>query len=166
MFNSSVFKHINKWGKNSGNICGRPSKKKDSRCHKHRYRFLQILNRIYTSFKYLFNMECKIISNKNQTKKFLKQKEEEEYLNKLEYEKNNSKDNITKKEHEDFQEYIERIDRYTCELLKIKNEKIVYGLIIDTLYKELNSIYRLGTKEWCNNSNLIMVIKRKYFYYL
>lgn len=50
MFNSSVCKHINKWGKNSG--------------------------------------------NKNQTKKFLKQKEEEEYM---EYEKNNSKDNITKK---------------------------------------------------------------------
>lgn len=30
MFTSSICKHINKWGSNKGNICGKSSRKKDS----------------------------------------------------------------------------------------------------------------------------------------
>lgn len=164
MFNSSICKHTNKWGKNSGNICGKPSRKKDSRCHKHRYRFLKFINNIYKSFKYLFDNESIIITNKRKIKKLLLQKEKDKFQNKLEDEKNNEKENITKKENENFQAYIERIDKYTDEILKTKDEKIIYKLVIDKLCKELNSIYRMGTHEWTTNANLIMKIKRKYFY--
>lgn len=168
MFTSSICKHTNKWGKNKGNICGKTSKKKDSRCHKHRYRFLQFINNIYNSFKYLFDIKPVkqvVIKNKKRMKKLLEKKEDDEFKNKLEDEKDNEKLNITKKENEDFQEYIKRMDRYIYEILKIKDEKIVSKLMLNRLYEELNYIYRMGTKEWTTNANLILGIKRKYFYY-
>lgn len=167
MFTSSICKHINKWGRNKGNICGKSSKKKDSRCHKHRYRFLKFIYNIYTSMKYLFDIKPirpVKIKNKKQIKKLL-EKKEYEFKNRLEYEKNNEKLNIKKNENENFQEYIERMDRYTDEILKIKEEKIVYRLIIDRLYEELNYIYSMGTREWVINANLILKIKKKYFYH-
>lgn len=162
MFASSICKHTNKWGKNKGNICGNPSRKKDSRCHKHRYRFLQFLNRIYISFKYMFDLKPKLIKNKKSVKELLKRKD---FQNKLEYEKNIENENIKKNNNEKFEDYIERMDRYTYEILKIKEEKIVHRLIIEKLYEELNDIYRMGTSEWTVCSNLILLIKRKYNFF-
>lgn len=162
MFTSSICKHINKWGVNKGNICSKTSRKKDSRCHKHRYRFIQFLNRIYISFKYLFDMKPKIIKNKKQIKKMLEEEERNIFEKKLEDKKENEKLNLKRNNNETFDNYVYRIDSYTEELLKTKDNKIINKLIIDTLYKTLNSIYLMGTREWTINSNLILRIQIKY----
>lgn len=165
MFTSSICKHINKWGKNKGNICSKTSRKKDSRCHKHRYRFIQFLNRIYISFKYIFDIKPKIIKNKKQIKKILEEKEKNNFERKLEDEKENEKQNLKRNINETFDNYVNRIDTYTEELLKTKDNKIINKLIIDTLYKNLNSIYIMGTHEWTINANLILRIQRKYNFF-
>lgn len=165
MFTSSICKHINKWGKNKGNYCGNPSKKRDSRCHKHRYRFLLSLNKIYISFKYIFDIKPNIIKNKKQIKKLLEKKEKNNFERKLENEKENERENLKRNINETFHDYVNRIDTYTEELLKTKDNKIVNNIVIDTLYKNLNSIYRMGTHEWTYNANLILRIQRKYNFF-
>jgi hypothetical protein len=159
MFSSSICKHINKWGVNKGNICGKSSRKKDSRCHKHRYRFLQFLNKIYVSFKYLFYIKPNTITNKKQIKKLLEKKENNDFQNKLDKE-------ILKVYKTDiFSDYVDRIDNHTKELLKTNDKKIVHKLIIDKLYNILNTNYRMGTREWTNNANLILRIQKKYDFF-
>lgn len=161
MFCSNICKHINKWGKNTGNICGRPSKKKDSRCHKHRYRFIRFLTNIYKSFKYLFEIKPIVIKNKKQIKKILEQEEKDKFRIDLENEDKLHNEKLKKKENETFLEYVNRIDRYTDELLKTKDNKIVDKLIMSNLYKNLKP-YKFGTREWADNSNHILkIIQRK-----
>lgn len=165
MFNSSICKHTNKWGKNKGNICGKPSKKKDSRCHKHRYRFLQFLNKIYISFKYLFEIKPNTISNKKQIKKLLEKKENDDFKKKMEQEKKNNEEILKVYKGETFSEYVNRIDNYTNEILKTKDKKVVHNLIIDKLYNILNINYSMGTSVWVKNCNLILMIQRKYDFF-
>ena len=168
MFTSSICKHINKWGKNKGNICGKTSRKVDSRCHKHRYRYLQYLNRIYLSFKHLFNVEIKIIKNKKEIKKLLfekKETEKKEFEKKLEEEKIKEENNLKINKHETFYDYINRIDIYTEFLLKTKKKNIVHKLVITNLYDVLNSYGNKGNSIWVKNSNLILKVKRKYDFF-
>jgi hypothetical protein len=169
MFTSSICKHINKWGKNKGNICNKKSAKKDSRCHKHRYRYLQFLNRIYLSFKHLFNVETKIIKDKKILKKLLFEKKEQEIKDleiKLKNEKKEQEDKLKIKNNETFYEYINRIDIYTELLLKTKNKDIVHNIVIDKLYNVLNSNNSIGgSSTWVKNSNLILRIQRKYDFF-
>lgn len=169
MFTSSICKHINKWGKNKGNTCNKKSAKKDSRCHKHRYRYLQFLNRIYLSFKHLFEIEHKIIKNKKEIKRLLfekKELEKKDFENKIEKEKKYQEDNLNKKKNETFYDYINRIDIYTKNLLKTKDKDIVHKIVIDKLYKVLNSDNSIGgSSTWVKNSNLILRIIRKYDFF-
>lgn len=165
MFTSPICKHVNKWGKNKGNICNKPSRKKDSRCHKHRYRFIQFLNRIYTSFKYIFDIKPNIIKNKKQIKKILEKKEKDDFKNKLDIEIQNEKENLKVYKGENFSNYVDRIDIYTEFLLKTKDKKIVHELIIKRLYNILNISYRMGTREWTTNANLILRIQKKYDFF-
>jgi hypothetical protein len=112
-----------KWGKNKDMICGKNSRKKYSRCHKHRYRYIKFLNRIYLSFKHLFNVEPKIIKNKKEIKKLLYEKKKLEKINyekKLEDEKINEENNLKINKHETFYDYVNRMDLYTEFLLKTK----------------------------------------------
>jgi hypothetical protein len=168
MFTSSICKHINKWGKNKGHICGKSSRKKDSRCHKHRYRYLQYLNRIYLSFKHLFNVEIKIIKNKKELKRLLFEKKEQDkkYLEvKIEKEKEEQEDKLNINKSETFCDYINRIDIYTEFLLRTKDKYIVHKLVISKLYKVLNYNSIGGSSTWVKNSNLILRIKRKYNFF-
>lgn len=168
MFTSSICKHINKWGKNKGNTCNKKSAKKDSRCHKHRYRFLQYLNRIYLSFKHLFNLEYKIIKNKREIKKLLfekKEKEKKDFEKKIEEEKIKEEEKIEINKYETFHDYVNRIDLYTGLLLKNKDKNVVHKLIITKLYNVLNSNGNKGSSTWVRNSNLILKIKRKYDFF-
>lgn len=165
MFTSPICKHINKWGKNSGNICGKPSKKKDSRCHKHRYRFIRFLTNIYKSFKYLFEIKPVVIKNKKQIKKILKKRKEEDFQNKLEYEKENNKEIFKVYKNETFNDYVNRMDDNTEKLLKTNDKEIVNKLVINKLYSVLNTNYNMGTREWTVNSNMILCIKRKYNFF-
>lgn len=165
MFTSSICKHVNKWGKNKDNICGKPSRKRDSRCHKHRYRFLLYLNKIYMSFKHLFDIKPKIIKNKKQKKKMLEQKEKKDFQNKLENEKRNERDKLKINQYESFSEYIDRIDKYTKELIKTKDKNILHNLILDNLYSSLNIMYTMGTRKWKINADLILRIQKKYEFF-
>lgn len=165
MFTSTICKHTFKWGKNKGNICGRPSKKKDSRCHKHRYRFIRFLTNIYKSFKYLFEIKPIVIKNKKQIKKILEQEEKEKFRIDLENEEKLHSENLKKNENETFFEYVNRIDGYTNGLLKTKDSKIVGKIIMSNLYKNLKP-YKFGSKEWADNSNHILrIIQRKYNFF-
>lgn len=165
MFSSSICKHVYKWGKNKDNICGKNSKKKDSRCHKHRYRFLLYINRIYMSFKYLFDIKPNIVKNKKQIKILLEKKEKADFENNLDIEKEREKYILKINKNESFSKYVERIDIYTDKILKNKDRKIVHRLILDNLYNELNRFYIMGTNEWTNNANLILRIQRKYDFF-
>jgi hypothetical protein len=107
-------------------------------------------------------MKPKIIKNKKQIKKMLEEEERNIFEKKLEDEKENEKLNLKRNNNETFDNYVYRIDSYTEELLKTKDNKIINKLIIDTLYKPLNSIYLMGTREWTINSNLILRIQIKY----
>lgn len=165
MFTSSTCKHINKWGSNKGNICGKSSRKKDSRCHKHRYRYIKFLNRIYLSFKHLFDIKPKIIVNKKQIKILLEKKEKVGFENKLKNENKNEDDNLKINKYESFLDYINRIDIYTEILLKTKDKNIVHNLVINRLYKILNLNYSMGTRGWTTNANLILRIQKKYDFF-
>lgn len=168
MFTSSICKHINKWGVNKNNICGKTSRKKDSRCHKHRYRYLQFLNRIYLSFKHLFNLEIKIIKEKKEIKKMLfekKEKEKKVFEKKIEEEKKNQEENLKTNKHETFSEYVNRMDIYTEFLLKTKDKSLVHDIVIDKLYKVLNSNNIGGSSSWVKGSNMILRIQRKYDFF-
>ncbi len=168
MFTSSICKHINKWGKNKDNICGKTSRKKDSRCHKHRYRYLQFLNRIYVSFKHLFNLEIKIIKNKREIKKLLFEKKEQEkkdFEKKIEKEKEKQEYILNINKQETFYDYVNRIDLCTEFLLKTKDKTLVHKLVIDKLYKVLNSRSIGGSSTWVKGSNMILRIKKKYNFF-
>lgn len=168
MFTSSICKHVNKWGANKGNMCNKKSAKKDSRCHKHRYRYLQYLNRIYLSFKHLFNVEIKIIKKKKEIKRLLFEKKETEKKNleiKIEKEKKEQEDKINKNKNESFYDYINRIDIYTEFLLRTKDKDIVHNLVIDKLYNVLNSNNIGGSSTWVKGSNMILKIQRKYDFF-
>jgi hypothetical protein len=165
MFNSPFCKHINRWGKNKGNYCNKSSRKKDSRCHKHRYRFLQYINNIYTSFKYLFNDKPVIIHNKKKIKKILLQKEKETFEKKVNDVKNNIQKDLKIGDDEPFIKYIPRIDKFIENIL-IENKydkKILYKIVIDTLYTILNKRHPMNIPGWATKSNMILNIKKKYF---
>lgn len=165
MFNSKICKHINKWGRNKGLICGKSSRKKDSRCHKHRYRYIKFLNKIYLSFKYLFDMKPKIIKNKKQIKILLEKQKKESFENKLEKEKIDTKDKLKINKHETFFDYVNRVDIYTENIIKTKDKDIVNKLIINKLYNILNTNYIMGTRDWTKNANLILRIQKKYDFF-
>lgn len=157
MFTSSVCKHINKWGKNKGNTCNKPSKKKDSRCHKHRYRFLIFISNIYKSFKYLFDIEYKTINNKKQIKKILEQKEED--LEKLKIEHENI---LIKKNDETYFQYIDKLHLLTIHLLPLYNKKVIHKLISTYIYKNKPDLF--GTRIYVDYSNYYLkTIKITYF---
>jgi hypothetical protein len=159
MFFSSVCKHINKWGKRKDEICGKPSRKKDSRCHKHRYRFLKFINNIYKSFRYLFDIQSKIIYNKKKVKKLLEQKNIEEKLEK-EY-----KDVLLKNDNESSFDYINKLKNITELLLLKYNNNLVYDIIIK--YKNKYNPDIFGTSLYVNYSNYFLkTIKHIYFYHI
>lgn len=165
MFMSSICKHVNKWGKNKGYICGKNSRKKDSRCHKHRYRFLHFINRIYISFKYLFDIKPKIIINKNKVKRNFEENEKKKFQNNLDIEKEREKEILKMDKKESFRDYVNRIDIHTDKIIKEKDKNILNKLIMDSLYSNLNRIYCMGTRDWTNNANIVLKIQRKYDFF-
>lgn len=169
MFTSSICKHVNKWGVNKGNTCNKKSAKKDSRCHKHRYRYLQYLNRIYLSFKHLFNIETKIIKNKKEIKNLLFKKienEKKEFEKKINEEKMKLENDLQINKDETFNDYVNRVDIYTNYLLKTRDKNLVHELVINKLYKVLNSKYSFGgSSPWVKGSNMILKIQRKYDFF-
>lgn len=182
MFNSSICKHYLRRGNKKGSICGNRSGKRDSLCHKHRYRFLKYISNIYKSFKYLFltspilikdkKIINKMINNEDinikKGKKRISKKQlsiEKEKLEKnLEVEMENKyKDTLRKEECNHI--YIDKLETLTNILINDypKNIKIVFNLINRYVYKDLP--FRNGTKEFCDYSNYYLRrIKRVYFY--
>lgn len=165
MFCSSVCKHINKWGKRKDEICGKTSRKKDSRCHKHRYRFLKFINNIYKSFKYLFEIQPKTIYNKKNVQKLLEQKNIEKNKNMFEKLENEYKDVLLKYDNESFFYYINKLKNITELLLLEYNDKLVYDII--TKYKNKYNTYGFGTRLYVDYNNYFLkTIKRVYFYHI
>lgn len=165
MFCSSVCKHINKWGKRKDEICGKPSRKKDSRCHKHRYRFLKFINNIYKSFRYLFDIQPKIIYNKKKVKKILEQKNIEENKNMFEKLEKEYKDVLLKNDNESSFDYIKKLKNITELLLLKHNNNLVYDVIIK--YKNKYNPDVFGSRLYVDYSNYFLkTIKRIYFYHI
>jgi hypothetical protein len=159
LLGSSVCKHIFKKGKHIGNLCGNPSKFKDSLCFKHRYRYIDSFNNFYKSFKYLFDNHINIIKDKKNIKKMLFEKEKDNKIEKLEIEYISI---LIKKENISHYDYLDKLEILTRKLINIYDKDLVNKLISSYVYKYIPD--KFGTKAYVDYSNYYLKkIKRPIF---
>lgn len=166
LLGSSTCKHIFKWGKTVGNMCNRPSKYRDSLCFKHRYRYVESFTKIYRSFKYLFDLDIKIIKNKKSVQKLLykniKQENENNEKKTIEKLKIENENILTKSETISHYEYIDNLKLLTMNLINVYDKNIIHKLISHYVYKYIPD--KLGTRGYVDYSNYYLrKIQRPYF---
>lgn len=170
MRNSSRCKHIINRGCRKGNNLWKIIGKKDFLCHKHRYRFLQWINNIYSNFKYLFHVNTLIIKDKSRIKKYISKPEKEqlEIIKQKQNQENIKNKYITeliKIEKENYYTYVDRLEVLTKKLIeKYPNEvNSIFNIITKYIHDNING--NLGSKIWCDCSNYYLKkIRRPYFY--